>query len=208
MTKIKICGITNLEDALAAAEAGADALGFNFYPKSPRYIEPSEAQKIIERLPPFIAAIGVFVNEPEPLRVGELASQLKLNAIQLHGDESPDYCAQLFDWRVIKALCVSPTFKPEHVSRYDVSAILLDAYKPGEYGGTGEVFAWDVAAEAKRYGRIILAGGLNPLNIEEAVERVSPYAVDTASGVESAPGKKDRNKLREFIIKVKSISSL
>src|SRR5581483_1069778 len=165
--KVKICGITNLEDALAAADAGTDALGFNFYRKSPRYVEPLEAQKIIEQLPPFVAAVGVFVNEPEPQRVAEMASQLKLNAIQLHGDESPDYCAQLNDWRIIKALRVSSTFKPEHLSHYAVGAVLLDAYKDGEYGGTGEVFAWDVAMEAKRYAPIILAGGLNPSNIEQ-----------------------------------------
>jgi len=204
MTRVKICGITNLEDALSAAEAGADALGFNFYKKSPRYIEPSEAQKIIEQLPPFVAAVGVFVNEPEPQRVAEMATQLKLSAIQLHGDESPDYCAQLFDWRVIKALRVSASFKPEHVSRYAVSAILLDAYKAGEYGGTGEVFAWDIAIEANRYARIILAGGLDPFNIEMAIKTIEPYGVDVASGVESSPGKKDRNKLREFIVKAKS----
>jgi len=205
MTKVKVCGITNLDDALSAAEAGAYALGFNFYEKSPRYINPLEAQKIIEHLPPFITAVGVFVNEPEPERVAELASQLKLSAIQLHGDESPDYCAQLSGWRVITALRVDPNFKPAHAGRYAISAILLDAYKPGEYGGTGEVFAWDIAKEATNYGRIILAGGLNPLNVADAVKAVRPYAVDVASGVESSPGKKDRNKVREFVIKAKSV---
>ena len=205
MTKIKICGITNLEDALFAADAGADALGFNFYQKSPRYIDPLEAQKIIESLPPLIAVVGVFVNEPEPNRVAEMASQLKLTAIQLHGDESPDYCAQLSDWRVTKALRVSSTFRPEHAGRYNVSAVLLDAYKAGEYGGTGEIFEWDIAIQAKKFAKIILAGGLNPLNVADAVRAVQPFAVDVASGVESSPGKKDRNKVREFVIKAKSV---
>jgi phosphoribosylanthranilate isomerase len=205
MTKVKICGITNLEDALFAADAGADALGFNFYQKSPRYIDPLEAQKIIERLLPFVCVIGVFVNESEPQRVAEIAAQLKLSAIQLHGDESPDYCSQLSEWRVIKALRVDPNFKPAHVGRYAVSAILLDAYKKGEYGGTGEIFAWDIAKEAVQYGRIILAGGLTLENVSVAVKTVRPYAVDVASGVESSPGKKDRNKVREFIIKVRSV---
>jgi len=201
MTKVKICGITNLEDALFAVNAGADALGFVFYPQSPRYISPDRAREIVLRLPPFVAKIGVFVNE-ELDRVREIMAYCHLDYAQLHGDELPEQVAALAP-RAIKAMRVRSAADVERLSAYRAAAYLLDAYHPTKPGGTGETWDWELAAAAKRYGPIILAGGLKPENVAAAIEWVHPYAVDVSSGVEVAPGIKDHHKVRRFIMAAK-----
>jgi phosphoribosylanthranilate isomerase len=197
MTKVKICGITNLEDALFAAEAGADALGFVFYTKSPRYIAPDRAREIVLRLPPFVAKVGVFVNEELDL-VKEIMAYCHLDYAQLHGDEPPEQVAALAP-RAIKAVRVRSAADVERLSAYRATAYLLDAYHPTKPGGTGETWDWELAAAAKRYGPIILAGGLKPDNVAAAIGRVHPYAVDVSSGVEAAPGIKDHQMVWRFI---------
>lgn len=204
MIKIKICGITNLDDALAAADAGADALGFNFYKKSPRCIEPSKAAEIIAQLPPFIIPVGLFVNEREE-KIREIQHLTCLQAVQLHGDESPEFC-QRFGERVIKAFQIKSKESLKNMAHYHVGAFLLDSYKNGERGGTGETFDWHLAVVAKTFGRIILAGGLTPDNVAEAVKLVQPYAVDVASGVEKEKGVKDHAKMKKFIVEVRRAS--
>ena len=198
MTKVKICGITNKTDALAAAEFGADALGFVFYGKSPRYIEPERAREIISQLGPFVIPVGVFVNE-EREKVEEIIAASGIGAVQLHGEESPAYCASFRGVKVIKAFRVSNEFDPERLSHYAVDACLLDAYRKDAYGGTGETFSWEIARRAKAVGRIILAGGLTPENVAQAIREVAPYAVDVSSGVERSPGVKDREQVRTFL---------
>jgi len=204
MVKIKICGITNLDDAMAAVDFGADALGFNFYKKSPRCIEPQRAAEIIAQLPPFVVPIGIFVNEKED-RIRETVSLACLQAIQFHGDETPEFC-QRFGSRVIKAFQVKDHESLKHMSHYRVNAYLLDSYKEGVRGGTGETFDWHLAVVAKTFGRIILAGGLTPDNVAEAVKLVQPYGVDVAGGVERDKGVKDHGKLRKFITEVRRAS--
>jgi phosphoribosylanthranilate isomerase len=198
MVRIKICGITNLADALLAAELGADALGFIFYSKSPRKVTPDAAQEIIKRLPPLVLSVGVFVDE-EAAVVQELAGRLGLDWVQLHGAETPNYCRSL-GRRVIKAFRVRDENSLLELEPYRgaAQAFLLDTYKPGQMGGTGETFNWDLARRARTYGPIILAGGLTPENVARAMELAQPQAVDVASGVEAAPGKKDPEKLRNF----------
>ncbi|MDO9289641.1 MAG: phosphoribosylanthranilate isomerase [Thermodesulfovibrionales bacterium] len=206
MVRVKICGITNLEDALAAVEFGADALGFVFFKKSPRYISPAKAKAIIKKLPPFISSVGVFVNE-DNIIVEKIADQTGIDAIQLHGDEPPKACN--LSRPVIKAIRVKSIDNLEIISKYKnkVSAFLLDTYTPEIFGGTGQIFNWDIAIEAKQFGKIILAGGLTPENVEQAVRQVHPYAVDVSSGVEAEKGKKDHAKLRLFIKRAKSVSA-
>jgi len=201
MIKIKICGITNLDDAMAAAEYGADALGFNFYKKSPRYIEPEKAAEIIYQLPPFVLPVGVFVNEHEK-RVREIQSLTGIQVLQFHGDESPEFCER-FESRVIKAFQVKDKENFHSLAHYKVGAFLLDSYKDGLKGGTGVTFNWHLAVVAKSFGRIILAGGLNPDNVVEAAKLVQPYAVDVAGGVEKEKGIKDHAKLKKFIVEVR-----
>jgi len=200
--RIKICGITNLDDALVATELGADAVGFIFYEKSPRFINPKTAALIIRELPPFVATVGVFVNEP-PDRVIDTAKEAGVGCVQLHGDETPEYCSSL-GLRTIKALRVKDASVLNMLRSYSVSGILLDTYREGVPGGTGETFDWEIAAEAASAGRIILSGGLTPENIREAIEKVGPYAVDVSSGVESTPGRKDHEKLRKFFEQVRT----
>lgn len=201
MVKVKICGITSLDDALLALDAGADALGFVFYPPSSRNISPEQAAYIIRQLPPFIQTVGLFVNESLE-RVNRTADACGLDIIQLHGEESPDFCAGVTR-RVLKALRVKNAASLEPMAFYQVSAFLLDAWSPTAPGGTGETFNWDLALDASRRDRIILAGGLTPDNIADAIRQVRPYGVDVSSGVECAPGRKDPEKVREFIRRVK-----
>jgi phosphoribosylanthranilate isomerase len=194
--KLKVCGITSLADALACVEIGASYLGFNFYPLSPRYIEPAAARAIIEQLPAHVESVGVFVNEPAPADVLRIMKESGVQLAQLHGDETPAYCAAVGSERVIKALRAGPDFFPKQVLDYPALAILLDAYDKRLYGGTGKTVAWDVAREPAYYVKLFLAGGLTPENIAEAVREVQPFAVDVNSGVESAPGVKDHAKLQ------------
>lgn len=200
VVRVKICGITNTEDALAACEAGADAIGLVFFRESPRYIRPQEARRVVASLPPFIAVTGVFVNE-DPEKVKEIAEMIPLDILQFHGEEPPEYCS-LFNRRVIKSFRVREGFLDD-LARYHVSAFLLDTYRKESRGGTGKTFDWNEAVKAKGYGRIILAGGLKPENVEEAVRRVKPFGIDVSSGVEILPGKKDRNKVIDFVRKAK-----
>ncbi len=204
MVKIKICGITNLDDALAAADAGADALGFNFYKKSPRYIEPEKATEIIAQLPPLMMPVGIFVNEHEN-RIREIQHMTCIQTIQLHGDESPEFC-QRFENRVIKAFQVKDKESLKAMAHYRVGAFLLDSYREGARGGTGTTFDWHLAVVAKTFGKIILAGGLTPENVAEAVKLVQPYAVDVAGGVEKEKGIKDQAKVKKFIAEVRRAS--
>lgn len=202
MTRVKICGITNVEDALLAIEAGADALGFIFVEGTPRYVQPSRVEGILGRIPPFAVTVGVFANQPLH-EVERLAKGLHLSVVQLHGDEDPEGCRTL-TIRFIKAIRMKETGSLEILPRYpEASAFLLDSFAEGRLGGTGHPFPWELAARAKAYGPIILSGGLTPENVEEAVARVRPYGVDVSSGVEASPGRKDHKKLREFIERAK-----
>jgi phosphoribosylanthranilate isomerase len=199
--RVKICGVRSMEEAEAAIEAGADALGFNFWPRSPRYIAPDAARDVVRQIPPLISAIGVFVNE-DHRRVAEIVSGVGLNAAQLHGDETPEFCAGLGPIKIIKAIRVADDFDCASINRYPASMMLLDASVKGSYGGTGKSFDWRIAIEAKRYGRIILAGGLTIENVAEAITSVRPFAIDVCSGVEAEPGRKDAGKLRRFMAEV------
>lgn len=201
MVRVKICGITNLEDALASVDAGADALGFVFHEKSPRHITTDRAAGIIAALPPFVQTVGLFVNQDSGF-VNETIAQCGFDIVQLHGDESPDDCAAV-NRRVIKAFRIKDITSLDPINNYRVSAYLLDAFSPKAYGGTGLTFNWDVAAIAKKFGPVILAGGLTPDNVREAVEKVRPYGIDVSSGVESSPGRKDAAMIREFIRRAK-----
>ena len=203
MIKIKICGITNPEDALMAVKAGADALGFVFFRGSPRYISPEQAAAIIHQLPPFVQTVGLFVNE-ELVTVNSTADQCGLDLVQLHGEESPDYCAAV-KRRVIKAFRVKDASSLDEIINYRVAACLLDAWSPAAHGGTGVTFNWEIAARAAAAHCIILAGGLNPENVAGAIAAVEPYAVDVSSGVESAPGKKDAELVNGFIRATRSL---
>ncbi|MGO9378057.1 MAG: phosphoribosylanthranilate isomerase [Dissulfurispiraceae bacterium] len=202
--RIKICGITNLDDALAAIDYGADALGFVFYPKSPRYVTPEKTREITAQLPPFITTVGVFVNESLTM-IKHIMASARLQVLQLHGDEPPEACST---WsQVVKAFRVKDFVDLKPLERYKgVSAYLLDTYAPASYGGTGQIFNWDIALEARKFGRIILSGGLTQENVENAVRWVRPYAVDVSSGVESEKGKKDLKKVKEFIERAKAAS--
>jgi phosphoribosylanthranilate isomerase len=197
MIRVKICGITNVEDALQAAACGADALGLVFYEKSPRCLSPEVARQIIAELPPFVTAVGLFVNET-PERIRQVAGFCGLDIIQLHGDEGPADC-DYAPRRVVKALRVKEAASLDSHAAYAVSALLLDAWVAGTYGGTGERFNWELAAGVARQRPVILAGGLTAENVAAAVRTVRPYGVDVSSGVEAAPGKKDPAKVEAFI---------
>jgi phosphoribosylanthranilate isomerase len=201
MTKVKICGITNLEDALLSAKFGADALGFNFYEKSPRYIMPETAREISEQLPKEILKVGVFVNENLD-KIIEIAEIAKLNAIQLHGKETPKFARELkakTNLEIIKAFRVSPEFQPEDVLQYETDAVLLDAYSPKEHGGTGETFDWEIAKKVQKiFPKMYLAGGLSAENVRQAVLKIEPFAVDACSMLEREKGLKDSSKVEEF----------
>jgi phosphoribosylanthranilate isomerase len=210
MTLVKICGITNLEDALVAVEAGVDALGFNFYNPSPRYVTPQYAREIIEQLPESILKVGVFVNETTPEIVRNIAEQAGLTALQLHGDESSEYCHELAaTHEVIKVFAVARDFDIDVVYRYEVTAIMLDTKHNTLRGGTGSTFDWSIAHEVgKTISKLYLAGGLSPENVAGAVESVRPFAVDSCSALESEPGKKDHKRMQEFVRAVRNVSDV
>ena len=199
---VKICGMTNPEDAVATAAAGADAVGFVFCDSSPRRISVHAASAISRELPPLVVKVGVFVNAPEDL-VLQAIRECSLNLLQFHGDETPEFCRQ-FGLMSMKAFRVRDASSLAELTNYPTEAWLLDAYAPDKAGGTGERFNWDLAVEAQRLGRpVFLAGGLTPDNVAEAVRKVRPYGVDVSSGVEAAPGKKDLGKVKAFIAAAK-----
>ena len=195
--KVKVCGTTRLEDALLAVECGADAIGFIFYKKSPRAVTAKTAKEICAKLPPFVQRVGVFVNETAE-NINRTADRCGLDVVQLHGDESPAFCKKI-KRRVIKAVRVKDAASLKEMSQYEVDAFLLDTYKKDQWGGTGKVFDWELATRAKKYGPVILAGGLNPRNVKAAIQKVQPYGVDVSSGVEQSPGKKDPRKVKAFL---------
>jgi len=202
--RIKICGITRRDDALVAAEAGADALGFMFYPPSPRAVTPPQAAAIIKALPPFIHAVGVFVNPTRDEVEAALAAGI--GTLQFHGEESPEFCASFGATKVIKAFRVRDAASLDVLPRYPTDAWLLDSFVAGKLGGTGHAFNWDLVHTAKASGRpVILAGGLTPENAADAVRQVAPYGLDVSSGVESAPGCKDPARVRAFIAAARSV---
>jgi len=198
MIGVKICGITSIGDAYYAAESGADALGFIFYPKSQRYITPERAREIIQKIPGSIGRVGVFVNQ-EIEAVKKMVSFCGLPLIQLHGDESHQYCARFPRSALIKTVSVCTEEEVQKLENYPVKAILVDAHEPGCYGGTGKNSDWALALKVKKKHPLILAGGLNKENIKRAIETVRPCAVDINSGVETLPRKKDPHKIREIM---------
>jgi phosphoribosylanthranilate isomerase len=204
MVLVKICGITNFSDAQAAVDAGANALGLNFYPRSPRFIAKADAARIRIRLPEEVESVGVFVNA-SAADVAAMYRDVRFSAAQLHGNETPELVAELSRMlKVIKAFRVGADFPLEQLEEYrGASAFLLDAAEAGQYGGTGNTTDWAVARKAAATHRIILAGGLKLENVGEAIRLVRPYGVDVASGVETKPGRKDHGKLREFIQEVR-----
>ena len=202
MTLVKVCGITTLPDALAAIEAGADALGFNFYRPSPRYIAPPDARKIIDQLPAPVLKVGVFVNEGLH-SVMSIVAEARLSAVQLHGDESPEYCRELAETYVIKAFGAGDNLNLE---AYDVEAIMLDTKDDLLHGGTGRTFDWSIAQRTnKSVPKLFLAGGLSPENVGEAITTVRPYAVDACSSLEERLGKKNHERVRAFVKAVRSV---
>jgi phosphoribosylanthranilate isomerase len=205
MLRIKICGITNSEDAAAAIQYGADAVGFVFFSESPRYISPEAAKSVIAELPPFITTVGVFVDEKRET-IENIVNEVGLDIAQLHGSEPPEACC--IYRKVIKAIRVKELTDLEPLTRYKTaSAILLDTFSPHSIGGTGQIFNWEIAVEAKKFGKVILAGGLTPENVEEAVRRVQPYGIDVCSGVEgNKKGRKDLTRLRLFIERARKAS--
>ena len=205
---VKICGITNLDDATAAVTAGADAVGFVFYRKSPRYVEPTMVKGIVATLPPFVIPVGVFVNE-EAKVVRDLLDDCGLALAQLHGDETASYCETL-GRPALKAIRLrdraSLLALAEYQGRAGVRGFVVDTFSAETYGGTGRVVDWELAAEVAKASRILLAGGLTPENVGEAIRKVRPYGVDVSSGVEASPGKKDHEKVRAFIRAVRLVS--
>jgi len=198
--RVKICGITRMEDAELALELGADALGFNFWPRSRRFCDPAVAQQIVRRLPPLTSAVAVFVNQPRG-EVQRICAQIGATAIQLHGDETPEFCDG-FSLPVIKAIQIRGPESLAACTQYRVSAFLMDTPSPG-FGGTGRSFPWRALASRTDPRPILLAGGLTPENVRRAIRQVRPYAVDVATGVESAPGVKSPKKMARFIAAAK-----
>lgn len=196
IVKVKICGITNYEDAAAALDMGVDLLGFNFYPKSPRYITPEDAAKIIGKLPAFVDTVGLFVNDSFE-HILEVLNDLLLNWIQLHGDETPEFCEKFLSINVktIKAIRVKTKADIQKAENFSTDAIILDAFREDLYGGTGKTFDWNIVGHIGK--RIFLAGGINPDNARKAVE-LGVYGLDICSGIESAPGKKDHKKMQQL----------
>lgn len=204
--KIKICGITNIDDALDALELGADYLGFNFYPDSPRYLPFNKASALFQEIPENIGKVGIFVNA-NVQKVIDIATELNLDFLQFHGDELPEYCNS-FARPFIKSIHPQNTEDFKNLAQFEADYILIDAHVENSYGGTGVVSNWDLAREAKSYKPIFLSGGLNCDNIEIAIASVQPFAVDVASGVEQSPGKKDYRKMEEFIKKARRAGNM
>lgn len=206
MKKVKICGNTTLEDAQKAVQFGADALGFVFFKKSPRFISPGEVNRIIKKIPPFVSCIGVFVDRNKK-EVKEIANECRLDGLQFHGNESVEYCREFIkQYKIIKAIKIKDENSLKNIVPYEnMDAILLDTYRKDLPGGTGKKFNWELVIKTKENYDIplILAGGLTPDNIETAIEKVNPYAVDVANGVEKEPGKKDYKLMEAFIRKSK-----
>ena len=203
-TRVKICGITNVADGLAAAEAGADMIGLMFYESSPRHITLARAAEISRALPPFLMRVGVFVNAPADF-VLRAISECNLTMLQFHGDETSDFCTQ-FGLMNMKAIRVRDAGSLVQLENYQTDAFLLDAHSKNGLGGTGKKFNWELAVEAQKFVKpIFLAGGLTPENVADAVRKVHPFGVDVSSGVESAPGIKDHAKVKAFITAAKSV---
>ena len=200
--KVKICGMTNLKDVKVAVDGGVDAVGFIFYKKSPRSVTMQAVREIVLELPPFVDSVGVFVNETAE-QINKISDHCKLDRVQLHGDESPAFCKKIRR-RVIKVIRVKDIQSLKKLSDYPVSSFLLDTFSEDQYGGTGKVFDWNLAYSAKKYGPIILAGGLTPNNVRQAIQRIQPYGVDVCSGVESQPGIKDHKKMQAFLKNIKA----
>jgi len=196
IVKVKICGITNYQDAAAAIDMGADLLGFNFYPKSPRCIAPTKAAEIINKLPGFIDIVGVFVNESIE-QIHETKNLCQLDWVQLHGDESPEFCREFLPYnvRIMKAIRVKDQSDVQQAESYFTDAILLDAFDPEKYGGAGITFDWNIIGHINK--RIFLAGGINPNNAAAAV-KLGVYGIDVCSGIEAEPGKKDKRLMRKL----------
>lgn len=203
MTRVKICGITNVQDALHAVNCGADALGFIFAP-SKRRVTVDQVRDIVRNLPPYVTKVGVFVDS-DIEEVEQTMSACSLDIAQLHGSESPEYCHKLFP-RVVKAFKVRDQESLDELPRYKVRGYLLDSYVEGRNGGTGVSFNWDLARDASQFGPVIISGGLHPGNVWLAITMVEPFAVDVCSGVEAVPGKKDPGKVRDFIQAVRQES--
>jgi phosphoribosylanthranilate isomerase len=201
MTQVKICGITNLDDARVAVDAGADMIGLIFHPPSPRYVTPEQAQAIVASLPASLTAIGVFVNVDTEM-ITRIARDSGVQMVQLHGEERPDFCHQL-PWPVVKTFRFTAQAQPEMMRQYVVAAYLIEGFHADLYGGGGAVADWPRVATLHQYGRIILAGGLTPENVGVAIRTVRPYAVDVCSGVEARPGKKDWHKVQAFVARAK-----
>ena len=195
--KVKVCGMTSLKDALVAVEGGADAVGFIFYKKSPRSVTMKTVREIVLELPPFVDTVGVFVDETAE-QINKIADYCNLDIIQLHGDESPTYCKKIRR-KVIKAFRIKDMQSVKKLSSFQVSGFLLDTFSENLHGGTGKVFDWNLALPAKKFGPVIMAGGLTPNNVQQAVRQIRPYGVDVCSGVESEPGIKDHKKVRAFL---------
>ncbi len=199
--RVKICGITNSEDAQEAVEYGADALGFVFA-KSLRQVTKGQARDIIEKLPPFVSPVGVFVDEKADMII-EICDFCGIHTVQLHGNESPLYLNDLKRYKIVKAFRIKDEDDLKPLANYKPHAFLLDSYVKGVMGGTGMTFNWEIARKVHKYGAIILSGGLTPENVKEAIQMVKPYAVDVSSGVESSPGKKDKLLMKQFIMNAK-----
>ncbi len=200
--KVKVCGITSYEDASLALDLGVDALGFNFFPRSLRYVDPADARRIIRRLPPLTVTVGLFVNVAVAREVDESARWAGVQVLQLHGDESADYCRALSDWPLIKVLRLGKDPIREDLSEYPARAFLLDTRDDRHYGGTGRTFDWSLAENISSRYPVILAGGLGPENVGAAIRMVKPYGVDVCSGVEESPGRKHPGKLSAFMNEV------
>ena len=201
-TKLKICGLTCPRQALKCFELGADWLGFNCWHGSSRYITPAEILEIMEFIPNSVITVGVFVNET-PEKINKIADSCNLDKIQLHGDESPAFCKKIRR-RVIKAFRIKDFESVKQISDYSVSSFLLDTFSENNYGGSGKIFDWNLANPAKKFGPIILAGGLTPNNVKRAIQIVKPYGVDVCSGLEKYPGIKDHKKIRTFLTNAKA----